>query len=148
MAELKTKANDMGVDGFISGLDDVQQQADARQLVQIFEEITGQPAIMWGNAIIGFGSVDITYASGREVNWMQVGFSPRKGKITLYVTFDAADLTSRFPDLGKYKIAKGCIYIKRLTDVNVEELKKLITLAHKTGYQPPKRTDGKEQPAP
>lgn len=100
---------------------------------------------MWGAAIIGFGSVSLTYASGRKVDWLQVGFSPRKGKISLYITFDAAKLTSQFPGLGNYTIGKGCIHIKQLADVDKNELRKLITTAYRKGYESPQRTDGKEQ---
>ncbi len=145
MAENKTVANNESVDTFINSLADREQQEDSWRLVKIFEEITQRSPVMWGNAIIGFGSVSLTYASGRKVDWLEVGFSPRKGKISLYVTFDARELTSRFPTLGKYTVGKGCIYINKLADVDEHILRKLIELAYKTGYEQPKRTDGKEQ---
>jgi hypothetical protein len=97
----KTVANNSSVDDFINNLDDSVQWDDSRKLLQIFSRVTGEKPVMWGTAIIGFGSVSLTYASGRQLDWMQVGFSPRKGKISLYVTFDAEKLTSQFPDLGK-----------------------------------------------
>ena len=145
MSTSKTVANDKSVDNFISSLGDVQQVKDSRKLVDIFQRVTGEKPVMWGGSIIGFGQVSLTYASGRKVDWLQVGFSPRKGKISLYVTFDAADLTSQFPSLGKYKIGKGCIYINKLADVNMNELERLIRTAYRAGYQSPVRDDGKEQ---
>lgn len=145
MVTNKTIANDSSVDAFIDSLADPAQAADSRTLVDLFHEITGEKPVMWGDAIIGFGVVHLTYASGRSLEWLRVGFSPRKGKLSLYVTFDATTLTSQFPHLGRYTVGKGCIYIKKLTDIDLDELAKLIRTAVKTGYQQPKRADGKEQ---
>lgn len=145
MAELKTKANDASIDEFIGSLADPQQQADSRELLKIYSKVTGKPPVMWGSSIIGFGTVSLTYSTGRKVDWMEIGFSPRKGKLTLYVTFDASKLTGKFPKLGKYKIGKGCIYINKLADVDLKELERLIKTAYDTGYEQPKRDDGKEQ---
>ncbi len=147
MSRNKTVANDKSVEDFIASLGDAQQAEDSRLLVEVFQRVTGEKPVMWGGSIIGFGKASLTYASGRQVDWLQVGFSPRKGKISLYVTFDAAELTSKFPDLGKYKIAKGCIYITKLADVDMGELKSLIRTAYQAGCQQPKRDDGKEQVA-
>lgn len=145
MNENRTVANQETVDDFIDGLSDVSQQNDSRTLLDIFRRVTGRSPVMWGSAIIGFGSVSLTYASGRKVDWLRAGFSPRKGKLSLYVTFDAANLTKKFPDLGKYKIGKGCIYVRRLSDVDSSELEKLIRSAWEAGYEQPRRDDGKEQ---
>lgn len=141
----KTVANNARVNDFIDSLDNAIQREDSRELVHIFSRITNEKPVMWGTALIGFGSVSLTYASGRQVDWFRVGFSPRKGKISLYVTFDAQKLTSQFPKLGRYKMGKGCIYVNRLADVDMNELEKLIKTAWQTGYEQPKRTDGKEQ---
>lgn len=141
----KTTATDSDVNEFISSLDDPTQREDSKTLLELFGRITGEKPVMWGAAIIGFGSVRLKYASGRELDWMQIGFSPRKGKISLYVTFDADKLTSQFPALGNYEIGKGCIYIKRLADVDMNELEKLVRTAWKAGYEQPTREDGKEQ---
>jgi hypothetical protein len=85
---------------------------DSKILLHLFQEITVEEPILWGDAIIGYGFERLTYSSGRVVDWFRVGFSPRKGKISLYVTFDAENLTSKYPNLGKYKTGKGCIYKK------------------------------------
>lgn len=141
----KTTATDSDVNEFISSLDDPTQREDSKTLLELFGRITGEKPVTWGAAIIGFGSVHLKYASGRELDWMQIGFSPRKGKLSLYVTFDADKLTSQFPALGNYEIGKGCIYIKRLADVDMNELEKLVRTAWKAGYEQPTREDGKEQ---
>lgn len=146
MTSNKTVANNLSVEEFICTLEDVTQQKDSEKLLEIFKRITKKSPVMWGTSIIGFGSASLTYASGRQVDWMEVGFSPRKGKISLYLTFDAAKLTSRFPKLGKYKIGKGCIYINKLSDVDLKVLEDLIASAYEIGYdEEPKRDDGREQ---
>lgn len=89
---------------------------------------------MWGGSVIGFGTQHLKYASGRELDWMRIGFSPRKGKLTIYATMDAERLTDQFPDLGTYSTGKGCIYITRLSDVDEAELAKLLRAAtHEEG---------------
>jgi hypothetical protein len=130
----KTIANDSSVNEFIHSITDESQQSDSRVLVKLFSDITGEEPKMWGTSLIGFGEVSMTYASGRKVDWFRAGFSPRKGKITLYVTFDANKLTSQFPNLGTFKTGKGCIYINKLSDIDQEVLKKLIQTAIKHGY--------------
>ncbi len=145
MSNNKTVANKASVEDFINSLEDQKQAQDSRELVKIMQEISGEPPVMWGPAIIGFGSYHYKYVSGREGDWAQIGFSPRKGRLSLYLTFNAAKLTEQFPDLGKYTIGKGCIYIKRLSDVNIEELRKLIAVAYAEENESPERSDGKEQ---
>lgn len=125
----KTAANDSSVDGFIDSLNDPAQQNDSKKLLEIFKRVSNEEPVMWGAAIIGFGSANLTYASGRQLDWLRIGFSPRKGKLSLYVTYDAAKLTSQFPALGKYKIGKGCIYINKLSDVNGAQLEQLVETA-------------------
>lgn len=125
----KTVANDSSVDGFIDSLNDPAQQNDSKKLLEIFKRVSNEEPVMWGATIIGFGSANLTYASGRQLDWLRIGFSPRKGKLSLYVTYDAAKLTSQFPDLGKYKIGKGCIYINKLSDVNAAQLEQLVEAA-------------------
>lgn len=138
MAELKTQANDASVEAFIDSLDDPQQIADSLKLIEIMSKVAGAKPVMWGNAIVGFGLVHLKYASGRDLEWLKIGFSPRKGKLSLYVTFDADKLTAQFKNLGKYKTGKGCIYINRLADVDEAELTKLI----KTAYEQGANTEG------
>lgn len=132
-AENKTVATDASVADFLAQLDD-QQRRDSQKLIEIMRDITGQPPVMWGSSIIGFGTVKLTYASGRELDWLRIGFSPRKGKLSLYVTFDAQKYKQQLDAMGKYKTGKGCIYINKLDDVNVDKLSAIIRTAYAEGY--------------
>lgn len=123
---MKTQPTDVSVAKFIESLTDATQQEDSKQLVKIMETISGEPAKMWGSSIIGFGTFHYKYASGREGDWMKIGFSPRKGKISLYLTYDADQYKKELDEIGKHKTGKGCIYINRLSDVNVDKLQALI----------------------
>lgn len=129
MAEIKTRANDASVNDFIDTLDE-QQAADSQWLIEVMSETSGEKPVMWGASLIGFGSMNLKYASGRELEWLKIGFSPRKGKLSLYVTQEADKLTAQFPQLGAYKTGKGCIYIRKLSDIDQNELKKLIEEAY------------------
>lgn len=134
MAELKTQKNKASVTDFLATIKDKEKQADAKKLLAIFKEVTGKKPIMWGSAIIGFGEIHYKYASGREGDWMAAGFSPRSAAFSLYLSgcmygFDKfKDLLDK---LGKFKTGKGCLYIKKLSDVDVAVLKKLIKVASK-----------------
>lgn len=131
----KTVANSASVSDFINSIQDAAQKSDVKTLLGIFSEISNETPKMWGSSLIGFGEVRLTYASGRVVDWLKIGLSPRKGKISLYVTFDAEALTSQFPNLGTYTTGKGCIYIKRLSDVDQNELTQLVRKAYDSSYE-------------
>jgi hypothetical protein len=127
MAELKTKENDASVDEFLNSIQDEQKREDAKKLRALMEDITGAPAKMWGSSIVGFDTYHYKYKSGREGDWMVTGFSPRKNALTLYIMdlFDASsDLLS---ELGKYETGKGCLYVKKLEDIDVEVLREILT---------------------
>lgn len=126
MAELKTRVNQADVTKFINSVADERQRADCIALVEVMRSVTKQEPKMWGAGMVGFGSYHYVYASGHEGDWFWTGFAPRKGEITIHIMagFDA------FPDLmkqlGKYKIGKSCLYVKKLEDVHMPTLKKLI----------------------
>ena len=128
MGELKTKQHDGDVAEFSrSYADSEQKQADSFALVELMREITGQEPKMWGDTMIGFGQYHYKSARSRqEGDWMRVGFSPRKAAISLYVYSAIPEQEQLLPSLGKYKMGKGCIYVKRLTDIDREVLKKII----------------------
>lgn len=130
MAELKTKATDESVDTFIDAIENPQRKADARALRVLMERITGEPAVLWGPSIIGFGRDKLVYASGREVEWMSVGFSPRKANLSLYLTCDIELLAEPLSNLGTYTHGKGCLYVKKLSDVDPDALDNLIKIAY------------------
>lgn len=126
MYELKTKENDNSVIEFIEGVADAKKREDAYRLLDIFTEITGYPAKMWGSSIIGFGSYHYKYASGHEGDAPLVGFSPRKAKISLYLASNDPERDALLESLGKHTQGKGCVYINKVADIDVNVLRKLI----------------------
>ncbi len=126
MAELKTKQNDASVEDFINAVESEQKRKDAYTILELMKTITGEPAKMWGPSIIGFGKVPLKYASGRELEWPICGFSPRKASISLYVSCNISTQQDLLNKLGKHKTGKGCLYINKLTDVNMDVLNELI----------------------
>ena len=130
-AEIKTKVNDASVTKFLEGVTDEEKRNDAFEILKLMKQITKEEPKMWGASIIGFGSYHYKGASGREGDWPLTGFSPRKQALTLYLMhgFDAhADLLKK---LGKYKTGMGCLYIKKLDDVDRKVLKELVTASVK-----------------
>lgn len=121
----KTLPTDQSVDGFLSTITPVSKRTDCEQLRQIFEEMTGYPAVMWGDTMIGFGHYHYRYSSGHEGDSFLVGFSPRKANISLY--FATGPEREQFlARLGKHKTGKSCIYINKLADVDLLVLRELI----------------------
>lgn len=127
----KTMPTNADVIDFLATLTDQKQRTDSEQLITIMQNITHELPVMWGPSIIGFGTHHYKYDSGREGDVPDIGFSPRKGKIALYITDDA----NKFPEirtrLGKHKTSKACIYINHLEDVDVDVLEELITTSYK-----------------
>ncbi|MEX2317727.1 MAG: DUF1801 domain-containing protein [Pirellulales bacterium] len=126
MAELKTKPTRASVAAFIKSQDDEQTRRDCKELVTLMKQVTGQPPKMWGTSIVGFGNCHLKYASGRELDWFYVGFSPRKQSLSLYLTCDLSKQARQLKKLGKYKSGKGCLYVKMLDDVDRAVLRELI----------------------
>jgi hypothetical protein len=126
MAELKTKKTEASVDDFLNGLPSEQTRKDCLEIVKIMKHATKAEPKMWGSNIIGFGSTHLKYASGREVYWMIIGFSPRKQNLTLYLMGNFNADTNLLQRLGKHKTGGGCLYIKTLKDVDTKVLKELI----------------------
>ena len=126
MAELKTKQTDASVKDFLNQIADKERREDCFAVAKIMEEITGEKPKMWGPSIVGFGSYHYKYASGREGDWLVTGFSPRKKDLTLYIMMGFAKHGVLMEKLGKHSAAKSCLYIKRLSDIHVPTLKKLI----------------------
>lgn len=131
MYELKTKPNDGSVLEFIENVDSGKRE-DAYRLLDLFTETTGYPAKMWGPSIIGFGSYHYKYASGHEGDAPLVGFSPRKDKISLYLSPADPKRDELLARLGKHKAGKGCVYVRKLADIDADVLKELIVHSVKT----------------
>ena len=126
MSTLKTRQNDDSVIEFLESVDDDQRREDAFRALEIFTDVTGEPARMLGSAIIGFGEYHYVYESGREGDWMKTGFSPRKNALTLYIMSGFDRFDELMNKLGKYKTGKSCLYVKKLDDVDESVLRELI----------------------
>ena len=125
--ELKTKVNNASVTDFLNSVADEQKRNDSFEILKMMKQVSKEDAKMWGTSIVGFGSYHYKGASGREGDWMLIGFSPRKQNITLYIMPGFDHYQELMKNLGKYSTGKSCLYIKRLSDVDVNVLKELMT---------------------
>jgi len=123
---MKTKKNKASVAEFLKGIEDPQKRADCKVIAKMMREATGKRAAMWGTSIVGFGSYHYVYASGREGDWPECGFSPRAQSISIYIMAGFSNYQKLLDKLGKHKTGKSCLYIKRLSDVDTKVLEKLI----------------------
>jgi hypothetical protein len=132
MAETKTKPIEISVDAFIEAVPDPVRREDAKAIRAMMERVTGETPRMWGPSIIGFGSYNYRYESGHEGTSCRLGFSPRKPQQVLYVLTDAPEQHEQLARLGKHKVGKSCLYIKKLADVDMAVLEEITrgALAH------------------
>jgi hypothetical protein len=128
MAENKTKPTKVSPAAFIAKVASEQQRKDSKALIAMMREVTGEPPKMWGSSIVGFGTHHYVYESGREGDICLMGFSPRKPSLVLYIG-EALQDTAIMSKLGKYKTGKGCLYIKKLDDVDRNVLRALVAKA-------------------
>lgn len=126
MAKLKTTPTKASPTDFIAALDDEQKRLDSEWIMSTMQEVTGADPVMWGPSIIGYGDYHYVYNSGREGDWMEIGFSPRKANISIYLMSGVEGEASLLPKLGKHKIGKSCLYIKRLTDIDKDVLREMM----------------------
>ena len=131
MAELKTKKNEASVADFINAIKDERTRADCFEILKMMKQVTKEEPKMWGSSIVGFGSYHYKGAGGREGDWMLTGFSPRKQNLTLYLMGGLNTQTALLKKLGKHKTSVGCLYIKKLDDVDKKVLKELVTASVK-----------------
>src|ERR1041384_4003148 len=131
MAEPKTKPKNESVEDYLNRIPDAERRDDCFAVAKMMEEITGEKPKMWGPSIVGFGTYHYKYASGHEGDWPITSFSPRKKDLTLYVMMGYEKYPELMAKLGKHSVGKSCLYIKRLSDIHLPTLKKLI----KTGIQ-------------
>ena len=124
--ELKTKINDASVEGFLNSVTDQQKREDCFEILRLMKQVTKEAPKMWGSSIVGFGSYHYKGASGREGDWLLTGFSPRKENLTLYIMGGFDQHQDLLKKLGKHKTSGGCLYIKKLDDVDKEVLKELV----------------------
>ncbi len=126
MAEAKTKPTKISPKAFLAKVADPQQKADCQILLDMIQKITGETPTMWGPSMIGFGKYHYKYESGHEGDGFLAGFAPRKGNLSIFITAGMGYFTDLLAKLGKHKAGKGCLYIKKLDDIDVPTLKKLI----------------------
>ena len=126
MAELKTKQTNASVKDFLNQITDEERRKDCFAVAKLMEEITGVKPKMWGPSIVGFGTYHYKYASGREGDWPIAAFSPRKRDLTLYIMPGFDPQGELMKQLGKHSSSKSCLYIKRLSDIHMPTLKKVI----------------------
>jgi Domain of unknown function (DU1801) len=131
LAVIKTKQTSESVVAFLDKIATEQKRKDSNVILKMMEKATKEKPKMWGSSIIGFGNVRYkSPASGREVDWFKIGFSPRKANLTVYL-IDMKRHTEALPKLGKHKIGGGCLYINKLEDVDIKILEKMIAAAAK-----------------
>jgi len=127
MAQNKTQPTKDSVEDFLNAVEGEVRKKDAFVLLDLIKKITKLEAVLWGPSLIGFGKMHYKYKSGREGDWFQVGFSPRKQNLTIYIMPGFKRYEELMKKLGKHKTGKGCLYINKLTDVDMNVLTELIT---------------------
>lgn len=130
-AKLKTLENNGSVKDFLNAVPDETRRKDSFQVMKIMEEVTGLPPKMWGPAIVGFGSYHYKYESGHEGDMPLIAFSPRKDALTLYLEQEFEKKEELLGKLGKHKASKACLYIKKMADVDIKILEKMIAISYK-----------------
>jgi hypothetical protein len=126
MNSAKTIPTRASVEDFLKDIEPAQRRLDGFELLEIMKEITKEKPVMWGSSIVGFGSVHYKYKSGREGEWFKVGFSPRKKSLSVYIMSGFDPLKDLLEKLGKHKLGKGCLYINKLDDIDMDVLRDLI----------------------
>ena len=132
MSDQKTKPNNQSVEEFINAIENETKRDDSWTLIEIMQELTEEEPKMWGDSIIGFGTYHYVYESGRKGDWMLAGFSPRKQNISIYITGGFEDQQENLHKIGKAKNSVGCLYVKKLSDIDLEVLKEMIQQSVKT----------------
>ena len=129
MTKRKTLANvetDRDVNEFIEAISNKTRKADSKALVEMLTSLTGKEPKIWGVSIVGFGKYSYQRKNGEEYEWFNVGFSPGKAHMTVYVMYDINEEQDLLKELGNHRTGKGCLYIKKLSDINLEALKKIL----------------------
>lgn len=125
MAEAKTKPTAQSMADFLAGVPDEERRKDCERVAAVMQEVTGEPPVMWGS-IVGFGTYNYKYASGRTGDWPLTAFSPRKKDLTIYIMPGVEEFPELAAKLGKYSNGKSCLYVKKLSDVDMDVLRELI----------------------
>ena len=130
VVEIKTKENDSSVGDFINSIKDEEKRKDSFVILGLMQKATNENPKMWGSSMIGFGNKRYkSPATGREVDWFKIGFSPRKANLSLHLIFNMEEHADTLAKLGKHKTGKGCLYINKLSDIDMKVLEKIVNLA-------------------
>ncbi len=133
LVEIKTKENNNSVEEFINSIDDEQKRQDSLTLFSLFKKLSKEEAKMWGTSMIGFGIKRYkSPASGREVDWFKIGFSPRKANLSLHLVINMQEQAATLGKLGKHKAGVGCLYVNKLSDIDIKVLEELIKISLKS----------------
>ncbi len=128
LVEIKTKPTEVNVEEFINSIADEQKRKDAFVLLEMMKKATGENPVLWSNSIIGFGNkIFKSPATGRAVEWLKMGFAPRKANFSLYLTMHVDQYADSLKKLGKHKTGVGCLYINKLADVDLKVLEGMIS---------------------
>jgi hypothetical protein len=131
----KTQPTTADVDAYLDTVIPPIRREDGRRVLALMREVTGETGTMWGPSIVGFGKYHYTYASGREGDWMRVGLSARKASLSLYGLKDSPEGAALLPSLGTYTEGAGCVYVKRVSDIDERVLARLVAIAYaRTDY--------------
>jgi hypothetical protein len=136
MPEIKTVPTKSSVQDYFDKITDPVRKKDCETILEFMKKITGEKPVMWGDSLVGFGSIIYKYASGRDVLWIKLGFSSRKSAISLYLTCDLDPYAPLLAKLGKHKRGVGCLYIKKLDDVDPKVLVELLEKANASSEIP------------
>lgn len=135
MAENKTKPTNASVEEFINSVSDEQKRKDSFAILEMMKKASGEKPVMWGTSLIGFGYVRLkSPATGREVEWFRIGFSPRKANLSLYLNGGSTRHAGALAKLGKHKSGAGCIYINKLADIDLKVLNDMIEASLQMDY--------------
>jgi hypothetical protein len=127
LVEIKTKETSASVEDFLNAVTDEQKRKDSFALIEMMKKASGEEPKMWGGSIMGFGNYRYkSPKTGREVDWLRIGFSPRKANLSLYLTVDMKTRAEALEKLGKHKTGVGCLYINRLDEVDLKVLNGMI----------------------
>ena len=132
LAEIKTKQTEASVEDFLSSIKDETKRSDSMVILKLMKKALKEKPKLWGSSMIGFGKkIYKSPATGREVEWFKIGFSPRKANISLHLVLDIKKYSTELKKLGKHKTGVGCLYINKLADVDIKVLEKLIGISAK-----------------
>jgi len=126
MAQVKTVKTDASVEDFLASVENETRRKDSFVLLEMMKRVSGSEPAMWGPSIVGFGETHLVYASGREGDWPEVGFAPRKTNLAIYVLDPSENYSGLRGKLGKHRVGKACLWINKLADVDLDVLEQIV----------------------